>query len=572
MNEEIQTYLPEVNAASEFREISKDFTNPLEIIREAIHNSLDARATKISISAQMENTDEGEQLVISVFDNGVGMNEEEIKKFFSLGYSAKYQEQEEETIGYKGHGTKIYYNSNKIEVTTIALNGPIIKAWVDKPLIILNQRKVPIVNYTISKNSINIKTHSTNIKIIGYNNNNNDHFTTQEMIDYILWFTKLGSFELALYPERKNRRWAKCEVLVRGVDSKDYKTIHPGHVFPPERFKDSHFKKDNIKENNRGKYFTKYWMFKNITIPEKRHITMDIFISVEGDQAKRDYNPCLKSGRREGLYTVSERYGIWLAKDYIPVQRVNDWFFQKSEWTKFHGFINCQGLELTANRGSIENTPNDLLIKIKDIAEKIIDEIRSSNEYEDFLDMENEVKIYKKAEDELKDFSRRQNYLKKKKTIITDDGIELIEPRQEQGVFALFLILSIKYPDIFPFKVIDYDTRQGYDALVATKSSLDLARPHYQFIEFKYKLGNRLNHSFDRLAGIVCWDLDDNLFPDSEIVDLTGNRRILKASKTAEGNIFMLDSEISQIKIRIYILKHLIEEKLRLKWEPRLVR
>jgi hypothetical protein len=40
---------PRVNEAREFLEIAKDFKDPREIIREALSNSWDAGATKVSI-------------------------------------------------------------------------------------------------------------------------------------------------------------------------------------------------------------------------------------------------------------------------------------------------------------------------------------------------------------------------------------------------------------------------------------------------------------------------------------------------------------------------------------------
>lgn len=45
----------------------------------------------------------------------------------------------------------------------------------------------------------------------------------------------------------------------------------------------------------------------------------------------------------------------------MPIKRVNEWISSKgSEYTKLHAFINCQGLRLTANRGSFENTPSEI--------------------------------------------------------------------------------------------------------------------------------------------------------------------------------------------------------------------
>ena len=52
-----------------------------------------------------------------------------------------------------------------------------------------------------------------------------------------------------------------------------------------------------------------------------------------------------------------------------------------------HAFVNCDSLNLTANRGSVENTPQDLLDDIEATVRKLFDEeIESHNDYSKFQD------------------------------------------------------------------------------------------------------------------------------------------------------------------------------------------
>ena len=172
-----------------------------------------------------------------------------------------------------------------------------------------------------------------------------------------------------------------------------------------------------------------------------------IVFSVEGDSAKRDHNIMLKQlGRKgskpfpyeSGRYTVSERYGIYACKDFIPIERKNDLFADRSEWTKWHAFINCQAFHLTANRASVENTPSDLLKAIYATAEKYITEhILASDEYEEFARRVALEVGRRKADREKKDVARRyKEYLAKKKFQVSGDGktLTFLEPRTEQGV------------------------------------------------------------------------------------------------------------------------------------------
>lgn len=79
------SFIPEVNQASEFLEISNDFTDPKEIIREAVSNSFDYNAKRIDISVNIDKSTGVDELIISITDNGDGMLEEKLKSFLDLG-------------------------------------------------------------------------------------------------------------------------------------------------------------------------------------------------------------------------------------------------------------------------------------------------------------------------------------------------------------------------------------------------------------------------------------------------------------------------------------------------------
>ena len=111
---------PRVNEAREFIEIAKDFKRPQEILREALSNAWDANATTVSVmieGTKSGGTTKGRKkplLNITIQDDGEGMNSKEIEYFFNLGDSHKPTG----SIGTKGHGTKIFYKSDGIVVTT----------------------------------------------------------------------------------------------------------------------------------------------------------------------------------------------------------------------------------------------------------------------------------------------------------------------------------------------------------------------------------------------------------------------------------------------------------------------
>lgn len=117
--------------------------------------------------------------------------------------------------------------------------------------------------------------------------------------------------------------------------------------------------------------------------------SIDVVFYLEGDSAKRHHNEMLtRPGRppERWHYTVSDRYGLYVCKDYIPLppsQRVNAWVAEKSEWTLYHAFVNCQDFELTANRGSIGNTDRHFLTQVREAVENLFKKrIKVSQEYQ----------------------------------------------------------------------------------------------------------------------------------------------------------------------------------------------
>ncbi len=110
---------PTVNPGREIAEISGDFAKPVEVLREATHNSYDAGAKELWIVARTETLPNGSRgLTLEIADDGHGMTEDVIKNLFGLGHSQKDKMPDRDPIGYKGHGTKVFYQALEIVVLT----------------------------------------------------------------------------------------------------------------------------------------------------------------------------------------------------------------------------------------------------------------------------------------------------------------------------------------------------------------------------------------------------------------------------------------------------------------------
>lgn len=299
-----------------------------------------------------------------------------------------------------------------------------------------------------------------------------------------------------------------------------------------------------------------------------------IFV-VEGTRVKYQYNNMIKrSGYKapQGAYTVQERYGLWLCKDFIPVQRKNEWITVKgSEYTKFHAFVNCQDLRLTANRGSIENTHSEILLELKKAVDEVYNEIQNSD-WEEIQWLESAATAYKTIDSENKDFERRIE--KTKRARVADyNGIHLIEPQMESGVFAIFMQLSSHDPGMFPFTIINYDTHSGIDVIAKAKDDIPIKTSKLYYVEFKNYLTKDFNHSFKNLHSIVCWDINlEVLGNGEEVTDIANQRRTLKIIPPADDRDYTryyLDSMRSERKIEIFVLKYYLEQKFNIEFLPR---
>jgi len=562
---------PRVDDAREFLEITRDFTDPRDAIREAISNGIDWGATEIRITVTEDRTRPDEELVIEIEDDGMGINEERLEAFFDLGRSTAIDSEEPrrtvpEKIGYKGHGTKTYFNSRQVEVFSDSIQCTAY-AIMDSPLHKLMNDEVPEYEYDIEPKTN--ETTGTRIKICGYNMNQNKRdFGHSVLKDYVLWFSKFGSVERELGVAGNEAK----VLLLKGLGQDQFEPIEFGHPFPPENCDLNQLMQDLPGEWT--KVFVKRWIFSRRPIVDYPGKFIDLVFYIEGDTAKRSYNPMIRGRGRTpdyGWYQVHERYGLWVCRDYIPIGRRNEWLgLGKRLETKYHAFVNSQEFRLTANRGDVGNTPPDLLKAVEQtVRETFEDQIIGSSEYQEYEEGAELEEQYQTAYQERKDFDRRSRRAATKR-VCHHRGVDLIEPGVEMGVIALFNSIYSLEPALFPFHVIDYDSKRGYDTLVAQSSPRDLSRESNYFVEFKYMLTSQFNHAFAHLAAIICWDCD--LSEGAQVVDIQSSRRELRVTPPAsasEHTCYMLQSGRGLHNIQVFVLKDYLREKLGLEFRPR---
>jgi len=182
------TKTPQVNEVNEFLEIASDFEDPLEVIRESLSNSYDAGATEVEIT--IRDRPIGSEIVIE--DDGEGMDHADLESFFDLGNSTKRGRQNG-SIGYKGHGTKIFYKSEEVLVNTTK-NGHNLRAQMEQPWKKLNNRTMP--EYVLNEEAVKEGNSGTHIRITGFKSGHGfspASLTYNKIEHYLKWKTLAGS-------------------------------------------------------------------------------------------------------------------------------------------------------------------------------------------------------------------------------------------------------------------------------------------------------------------------------------------------------------------------------------------
>jgi hypothetical protein len=263
--------------------------------------------------------------------------------------------------------------------------------------------------------------------------------------------------------------------------------------------------------------------------------------------------------RRAGDYLSEERYGLWLGKDFVPIQRFNSWVSERSEYTRMHAFVNSQDLALTANRGSVENSGHDLLEDIKTTIKQIFDEqIEPHADYQKFQDELLAIERSRHAKKEGDDYKRRKKRLESKEVAFVDN-LEFLSPSSEMDLVALVAGIQALRPKLLPFIVRDYDSRFGFDGLAARNKDLAIDDTTHLFVEFKFELKREFNHSFSKLEAIICWS--SRIKDGEDVVDLTGTPGKFEVTKKDDNSIVRLIKIRGESKsVEVIVFRDLLEE------------
>lgn len=573
---------PTIDGAKELREISEDFLLPLEVLREALSNSYDSGALKVHVVARRERDSTGRNILsLYLTDDGQGMSREHLAGFFGLGVSNKPTLPGRPSIGFKGHGTKLYYRARDIYVLTRRAEGPLLLAMVKNAREqVLRAHDLPSVELWEAEQAeqqaraigLSLEGQGTAIALIDFTADSNrliDGFRRRQLESYIRWFTVYGSFRHIV---TKTAPQAPFELTLQATDETTSRPVSFGHPWPEDATDLRQLKTEDPRRPYN--YFVKTFAEHDISIEGGDRI--DIAVAFEGRSARLQRDPGIRRQKQSGDYHEDERYGLWLGKNHIPVELRSDWLrdeklgeFAHLEPKRALVLVNCDDFKLTANRGSVHNSQSAMLSAVRHSVVDYIAGLADDPDLRRFLDEYEEEQRTRAREKDRKALDRRIIRYNRKQLcrFAAADGSTraFFEPDREITFYGLLRQLEIWDPDLVDLDVLDYDDHRGLDLLVRVDQDPSdlLSRDRIAYAELKHTLEARLNHAFTLLRTIVCWE--SIVRPGSTIHDVTGTGFVLM-EKQVDGVTYSSlvpgqDDKRHKHTVDVLVVKRLLKEK-----------
>lgn len=392
---------PKVNEVNEFLEIASDFEDPLELIRESLSNSYDANATRVDIT--IRSTPKGSDIIIE--DDGDGMNHRDLESFFDLGNSRKT-----DSIGYKGHGTKIFYKSDQIRVNTTK-DGTTLNAVMDDPWKKLNNRILP--EYEVSESEAPQNRTGTYIRISGFKSGQGfspEELTYTKIEHYLKWKTIAGS--TAHYFDDEHHEMDIVVDLDEEIDdTRERLETDNKFTFPEEQLMpgDGEFPAESM---------CKVYPPRELEVDYEEGSSTIQIVGMAGGKAARNQLPTY------GRHSV--QFGIWLAKDHIKVERLNEAISHDNEFIHFMFVANCQDIELAANRGKIRNKASPVYQAIEEEIDHYLSKVTQDPWFQGYLEARRQGELARKAKSHSSTMAERREAVSNRESFNPTNDSEVL--------------------------------------------------------------------------------------------------------------------------------------------------
>jgi len=301
------------------------------------------------------------------------------------------------------------------------------------------------------------------------------------------------------------------------------------------------------------------------TLKEVPDICWEAIISVEGDDAKHNYNPYLRTRQRfdKFSYKAESRYGLWFCKDFFCIESRNpvamDVLEKEGQRTRFQILLNCQKFLLNNDRNKVGGDAA-LIRGIEEVAKSLVKEMIEDDSWTWTKIIEEETEVRTSIKQDKLNLQQRSAEVAKKPLLMIGNDVIFLQPASEAETVLLLERLRNRFPNEYCFfEPLDWRTDNGIDSVVKSNQPGETCR----FVEFKRDLvSGHFNHTFASLHYIVCWQVKAQ--EGSSLEDPAKRRRTLKRHKAEDYNLpntapWTLEGE--QQTIKVFSLKDIMLEK-----------
>lgn len=422
------------------RELANNKVDALELLREALSNARDHGASNFWVRT-VRGAPPTLSIDIFVLNDGEGLSNDQLEAFW--GGSASVKPPSGSAIGYKGHGTKLYFASRRLSVASRREGEA---EWnlttLDNPLesgaTAVEQSPLPpqhALNEELARVGLRDKT-GVGILVEGCQFPDAAvRFMSRRSIEsYVDWFTVLGDIRSGLFRNRSEFHetiFLKNElsrlrvhesplipitVNLRVNGEVEYRPIGFGPNKPASQFlvpwKEDvvRWEKTNPGMAAFGHRFADHHEAERGARRVRDDLTALCLTSVESFMDESPYALVMRvegqrrqlqwylEGSRQpvgGEYEFDERFGLWLCKDFVPIVQRNDLLqaaliratekvkkrlrFDLSRTRFWQVFVNHQALVLTANRNGMANTREHEEKIVNLVAERIAEALKEDS-------------------------------------------------------------------------------------------------------------------------------------------------------------------------------------------------
>jgi hypothetical protein len=209
-------------------------------------------------------------------------------------------------------------------------------------------------------------------------------------------------------------------------------------------------------------------------------------VGMVGDKAARNKLPTY--GKH------SAQFGVWLAKDHIKVEQINDVISHDNEFIHFFFVANCQDLELSANRETIRNKASDVFQAVEERLDHYMSKVVADPWFKDYLKYRREGRLNREANSQRNAIESRVDSVKSREEFTPSNPVEVIAGLERSNNLARQQRIVVE----------DFASRDNINSILRTDEGLQQAIVDVTLADVFDENTPLLN-----VDKIVCWHYGD---------------------------------------------------------------